>query len=184
MNKEYIHKDTRTDEPLQQNIRIINSNSEERKRICLNSNDEDLVTEYLEKGYDIIFPCFDKEYVILVNKFQREIEEKDKEIERLKNKNNDLRKIYRNTYNRLFQNGNDELAEYFQAQIDDCPTFYVEPIIDYAKEWRDYQARIDKALQLNEIIDKKLRSVNSVAYYELDDLIFKQYQILKGEDEE
>lgn len=70
-----------------------------------------------------------------------------KENERLKKQNNDLRKIYRDTYNRLFKNGNDELARYFQAQIDDCPTFYIEPIIDYAKEWKDYKSRIDKAIE-------------------------------------
>lgn len=58
----------------------------------------------------------------------------EKEIERLNKENNDLRRIYKNTYNKLFEKGNDELARYFQAQIDDCPTFYVEPIIDYYEE--------------------------------------------------
>ena len=69
------------------------------------------------------------------------------ENERLKKQNNDLRKIYKNTYKRLFENGNEELARYFQAQIDDCPTFYAEPIIDYAKEYKKYKSRIDKAIE-------------------------------------
>lgn len=56
------------------------------------------------------------------------------ENERLRKENNDLKLIYRNTYKRLFENGNDELARYFQAQIDDCPTFYIAPPIDYYKE--------------------------------------------------
>lgn len=62
--------------------------------------------------------------------------------------NNDLRKIYRNTYQKLFESGKDELANYFMAQIDDCPTFYVEPIIDYAKEWKDYKSRHDEVIEL------------------------------------
>ena len=76
------------------------------------------------------------------------------ENERLKEQNNDLRKLYKKTYNRLFENGNDELARYFQAQIDDCPTFYVEPIIDFAKEWKDYKSRCEKAIdKIQYIID-------------------------------
>jgi len=56
------------------------------------------------------------------------------EIRTLKKENNDLRKIYRNTYKHLFEIGSEELARYFMAQIDDCPTFYVEPIVDYYEE--------------------------------------------------
>lgn len=69
------------------------------------------------------------------------------ENDRLTEQNNDLRKIYRHTYNWLFENGNDELARYFQAQINECRTFYVEPIIDYYKEWKDYKQRIEKAVE-------------------------------------
>ena len=95
---------------------------------------------------------------------------------RLKKQNNDLRKIYKNTYNKLFENGNDELARYFQAQIDDCPTFYVEPIIDYAKEWKDYKSRIDKA-------NNKLQTMfdNGNEQLILDDLL-ELDRILNGGD--
>ena len=47
----------------------------------------------------------------------------DKEIERLKKENNDLRNLYQRTCNHLFKIGNDELARYFQAQINECNTF-------------------------------------------------------------
>lgn len=87
-------------------------------------------------------------------KYRTELESKyvllQQENETLKEQNNDLRKIYRNTYKRLFENGNDELARYFQAQIDRCPTFYAEPIIDYAKEYKIYKSRCEKA---NDFID-------------------------------
>jgi len=63
-----------------------------------------------------------------------ELDERGKEIERLNKENNDLRRLYQRTYKHLFEKGNDELARYFQAQIDECPTFYVEPIVDYYKE--------------------------------------------------
>ena len=91
-------------------------------------------------------------------------------ITNLQEQNNDLRKIYKNTYNRLFENGNDELARYFQAQIDDCPTFYVEPIIDFAKEWRDYKSRIDRAIEYMD---------NSTEFDYV--IIEKAINILKGE---
>ena len=66
--------------------------------------------------------------------FNKTTTESNYEIERLQKENNDLRKLYQRTYKHLFEKGNDELARYFQAQIDECPTFYVEPIIDYYKE--------------------------------------------------
>ena len=64
------------------------------------------------------------------------IKAKDKEIDRLKKENNDLRKLYQRTYKHLFDIGKDELASYLQAQIDECPTFYVEPIVDYYEEYK------------------------------------------------
>ena len=67
------------------------------------------------------------------------------ENERLKEQNNDLRKIYINTYKKLLKNENTELAHYFMAQIDECPTFYVEPVIDYAKGYESYKSRCEKA---------------------------------------
>jgi len=103
----------------------------------------------------------------------------EQENEKLKEQNNDLRKIYKNTCNRLFENGNDELARYFQAQIDECPTFYVEPIIDYAKEWKDYKSRIDKAIEY--IKDEYYRRDDNkfLGEVEIDGLL----AILEGKDE-
>lgn len=106
------------------------------------------------------------------------------ENETLKEQNNDLRKIYRNTYKRLFENGNDELAHYFQAQIDDCPTFYVEPIIDYTKEYKVYKSRCEKA---NKWVDKHTETYtkNGISIIDWDNLSDprKLKNILNGSDE-
>ena len=116
------------------------------------------ILKWLQNGVDMIpdYACYgieisDKDCKLLLDyitnlqqelKYQEEAEieynEKYtklmKDFKKIKEQNNDLRKIYKNTYNKLFENENDELARYFQAQIDDCPTFYVEPIVDYHKE--------------------------------------------------
>lgn len=86
------------------------------------------------------------------NKKEREMQQ---EIERLKKENNDLRKLYQRTYKHLFEKGNDELARYFQAQIDECPTFYVEPIIDYYEETK----------RLNSIIKEVREYIKNNAMY-------------------
>ena len=95
-----------------------------------------------------------------------EHDERGKEIERLNKENNDLRRLYQRTYKHLFEIGNDELARYFQAQIDECPTFYVEPIVDYYEETK----------RLNTII-KEVREELNIWYEnrngELDDYCFK-----------
>ena len=101
----------------------------------------------------------------LIQELEERITNLQEENEKLKEQNNDLRKIYRNTYQRLFDNGNDELARYFQAQIDDCPTFYVEPIIDYHKEWKDYKSRNEKAI---EYINKLSNEPNVFGHYAID----------------
>lgn len=73
--------------------------------------------------------------------------------ERLEKNNNELRKIYKNTCKHLFDIEHDELARYFQAQIDECSTFQVETI-DCYKECEDYQSRIVKALSwTNRVIE-------------------------------
>ena len=48
------------------------------------------------------------------------------EYEKLKRDNNDLRRIYLNTARTLRENGHEELANYFLAQIDAIPTFTCE----------------------------------------------------------
>ena len=100
-----------------------------------------------------------------------------KEIERLNKENNDLRKLYQRTYKHLFEKGNDELARYFQAQIDECPTFYVEPIVDYYEETKRLNNKIDKAI---ECIENKLKVIGLGGYTDLVDIL----EILKGSDKE
>lgn len=96
-------------------------------------------------------------------KTYRIIQEKDKEIERLHKENNDLRKLYQRTYKHLFEIGNDELARYFQAQIDECPTFYVEPIIDYYEETKRLNKQIEEYQKaLDETMGEKIDLENSI----------------------
>jgi len=90
----------------------------------------------------------------------------EQENERLKEQNNDLRKTYRNTYNKLFENGNDELARYFQAQIDDH------------KEWLDYKAKVEKALELT----NNLLKTETIGYYQI--IFQKQLDVLNGRSNE
>lgn len=126
------------------------------------------------------------------NKYRTELESKyvllQLENEKLKEQNNDLRKIYRNTYKRLFENGNDVLAHYFQAQIDDCPTFYVKPIIDYAKEYKIYKSRCEKAVEyIKEHIKYECDdNFNGMSFYSYHLYDFKKedlLNILNGSDE-
>lgn len=153
---------------------------------------EDYITNLQQKDFES-----QKEITKLKDKLERqrkeyqddykdvriEIKEKNEQIanlqqenKRLKEQNNDLRKIYRNTYVRLFENGNDELARYFQAQIDDCPTFYVEPIIDYAKEYKIYKSKYEKANKLLKTIYKALPGTYNQLLIEIDNY-------LQGSDE-
>ena len=44
-------------------------------------------------------------------------------ITNLQEENGKLKTLYRRTSEHLFKIGNDELARYFQAQINDCPSF-------------------------------------------------------------
>ena len=92
------------------------------------------------------------------------------ENERLRKENNDLKLIYRNTYKRLFENGNDELARYFQAQINDCPTFYTAPPIDYYKETQ----RLENAFKELKDYIKNLPNDEYIGYWKkeiLEDIV-------------
>ena len=73
------------------------------------------------------------------------VQDMQKRIDQLERQNNDLRRIYKNTRKKLEENGKEELASYFSAQIDECPTFYVEPVIDYEKEYKFYKGIVDDA---------------------------------------
>ena len=68
-------------------------------------------------------------------------------VEQLEKENDDLRRIYQNTYKKYLENGNEEMAHYFMAQIDACPTFYVEPVIDYYKEYYRLENIIKEGLE-------------------------------------
>ena len=63
---------------------------------------------------------------------------------RLDKENNDLRKLYRRTAEKLQDNGKDELARYFLAQINECPTFTVDSDIDYYEGYYNFKAKIEK----------------------------------------
>ena len=59
------------------------------------------------------------------------MEERDKLLDYITNlqeENERLKDLYRRTCNHLFNIGNDELARYFQAQINECNTFTVQGV--------------------------------------------------------
>ena len=121
------------------------------------SEDTKATIEILE-GYHQKGGFYNDIPVEIMNVVENELEEKDTKIEKLKQENNDLRKLYKKTYKHLFEKGNDELASYFQAQIDDCPTFYVEPIIDYSEEYK----------RLNNIINELEKDMKEKYHSEID----------------
>lgn len=51
-------------------------------------------------------------------------------IKILHQENKQLKELYRKTCEHLFNIGNDELARYFQAQINECPTFTTQILGD------------------------------------------------------
>lgn len=57
------------------------------------------------------------------------------QVKQLDKTNNDLRLLYRRTANKLLENGKEELAGYFLAQINEVPTFTIDDDIDYYTEY-------------------------------------------------
>jgi len=55
-------------------------------------------------------------------------------ITNLQEENERLKDLYRKTCNHLFNIGNDELARYFQAQINECNTFTTQGVDNNEKE--------------------------------------------------
>lgn len=49
------------------------------------------------------------------------------------------------------------------------------------KDNQQLHNKIDKAIELNREIDKSLRMKNTSAYIQLEDIIFKQWKMLKKE---
>lgn len=56
------------------------------------------------------------------------------EYEQLQQENKQLKDLYRKTCEHLFNIGNDELARYFQAQINECSTFTTQILGDEENE--------------------------------------------------
>ena len=106
----------------------------------------------------------------------KELTETATENEHLSKQNNDLRKIYVNTSNRLFKNGNDELARYFQAQINECPTFTVAPIIDYYQVLKNIKQDLDLELNKTRANDEYNKGLFNEALY-----IRKQIEKYEGD---
>lgn len=93
---------------------------------------EELIDEYkscavigLDMQVDVTFR--EKQYRALEHLIKA-YKEKDKD-------NNDLRRLYRRTAVKLRENGKEELADYFLAQINEVPTFTVDDDIDYYTEY-------------------------------------------------
>lgn len=93
----------------------------------------------------------DKEFTQAIKNILRELSNLDKT-------NNDLRLLYRRTAKKLQENGKQELAEYFLAQIDEVPTFVVDDDIDYYKEYHKQKERITELEAENHIQRSQLMS--------------------------
>ena len=62
------------------------------------------------------------------------INELSEKIDKITQENKQLKELYRKTCEHLFNIGNDELARYFQAQINECPTFTTQILGDKENE--------------------------------------------------
>jgi spore cortex formation protein SpoVR/YcgB (stage V sporulation) len=81
----------------------------------------------------IIYDCDSVEklldYITNLQESQETLIKNDNEIiNNLQEENERLKDLYRRTCNHLFNIGNDELARYFQAQINECNTFTVQGV--------------------------------------------------------
>lgn len=65
-----------------------------------------------------------------INEYQKAVDETTSEKIDLQEENKQLKELYRKTCEHLFNIGNDELARYFQAQINECPTFTTQILGD------------------------------------------------------
>lgn len=108
--------------------------------VLQNSVADYVIGEYCEKCGDRLI-CEDRNEDCY---FQQAIDKVVSEYKRLDEENNDLRKLYRRTAEKLQDNGKDELARYFLAQINECPTFTVDSDIDYYEGYYSLKAKIEK----------------------------------------
>lgn len=78
----------------------------------------------------------EKDYTDILNEEERlALQNLISSYEKENKDNNDLRKLYRRTAEKLAENNKRELADYFLAQIDEVPTFTVDESIDYYSEY-------------------------------------------------
>jgi len=111
-------------------------------------------------------------------------DEEWREYEKLKRDNNDLRRIYLNTARKLRENGHEELADYFLAQIDAIPTFTCETF-DWYKIATEDERVINEVLNQLKIIkgilkEQPTRSIEDDGW--LEDRLNGLETILKGRD--
>ena len=100
-----------------------------------------ILEEFKTKGYDLLLMEYgDRNKANL--KIERALENLIKGYRELDKDNNDLRRLYRRTAVKLKENGHEEVADYFLAQINEVPTFVVEDDIDYYTEYYKMKTKI------------------------------------------
>lgn len=87
-----------------------------------------LCNEELDNKNENVTAVLDLTDLLSLRNLLKVYKEKDKD-------NNDLRRLYRRTATKLRENGKEELANYFLAQINEVPTFVVDDDIDYYTEY-------------------------------------------------
>ena len=111
------------------------------------------------------------------------IEKATEEIERLKEKENNLIEAYRTTYKALQKREvADDLVDYMMAQVDDCPTFTVEEP-DYKRMYFDEIDKRQTAIgYIDQVLQYHLNTTDKQIDEDIDTLIgilagFKGYHI-------
>lgn len=139
---------------MEEDIKIL---EELRKKLGLYANGEKIkqgqALENLIKGYR------EKEESekYLYDAYQdagKKMFEYSEKCDELDKDNNELRRLYRRTAIKLKENGRDDLADYFLAQINEIPTFLIEDI-DYYAEYHKLKSKIrEKIEELEESMNK------------------------------
>ena len=118
----------------------------------MNNIEEDInILKEFINDYKIAEEIVDENLINAIENILRELSNLDKT-------NNDLRLLYRRTAKKLQENGKEELAGYFLAQIDEVPTFVVDDDIDYYKEYHKQKERITELEAENRIQRSQLMS--------------------------
>lgn len=112
--------------------------------------DANILKEFIN-DYKIAEEVVDENFIKALENMLRELSNLDKT-------NNDLRLLYRRTAKKLLENGKEELAEYFLAQIDEVPTFVVDDDIDYYKEYHKQKEKITELEAENRMQRSQLMS--------------------------